>query len=121
MTAYLFCLQYLCFQHLNTRKSNFTPYHPQTNGLVEKFQGTLKQTLSKLCIENPKEWDYCLPMALFVYRVVPQSTTGYSPFYLLYGRIPRGALQLIKENWIGTNIEEYPVKEYLEKLKGRVM
>ena len=108
------------FQQLNIEKTNSTPYHPQTNGLVEKFQGTLKQMLAKLCVEKPKEWDFWLPMALFAYREVPQSTTGFSPFHLLYGRIPRGPLQLMKDNWIGTNIIEYPVQEYLQELKENI-
>ena len=42
-----------------------SPYHPQCNGLVERFNGTLKAMLKKLCAERPKDWDrylsqYCL-------------------------------------------------------------
>lgn len=34
-----------------------TPYHPACNGLVEKFNGTLKSMLRKMCSERPKDWD----------------------------------------------------------------
>ena len=63
-----------------------TPYHAQCNGLVERFNGTLKTMLRKLCQERPKEWNRYLPALLFVYREVPQESLGFSSFELLYGR-----------------------------------
>ena len=40
-----------------------------------------------------------LPYLLFAYREVPQSTTGFSPFELLYGREVRGPLDMVREEW----------------------
>ena len=74
---------------IETRKVNTTAYHPQTDGLVEKFNGTLAQTLSMYTSANQKDWDLYIPTALFAYRVSPHPSTGDSPFYLLYGREPR--------------------------------
>jgi len=42
----------LSIQHISN-----TPYHPQANGLVEKFNGTLKSMIKKLCLERPSDWD----------------------------------------------------------------
>ena len=42
---------------LSMRQLTTTPYHPMCNGLVEKFNGTLKQMLKKMCYERPKDWD----------------------------------------------------------------
>jgi len=61
-------------------------YHPQCNGLVERFNGTLKSMLKKLCVESPTDWDRYLEAVLFAYREVKQDTLGFSPFELLYGR-----------------------------------
>ena len=72
---------------LSIRQLTTTPYHPQCSGLVEKFNGTLKSILKRLCSEQPKEWDRYIPAALFAYREVPQSSLGFSPFELLFGRI----------------------------------
>uniref|UniRef100_A0A8C5LLD7 Gypsy retrotransposon integrase-like protein 1 n=1 Tax=Leptobrachium leishanense TaxID=445787 RepID=A0A8C5LLD7_9ANUR len=60
------------------------PYHPQTNGLCERFNGTLKQLIRAFAHES-KDWEKYLPHLLFAYREVPQESTGYSPFELLYG------------------------------------
>jgi hypothetical protein len=72
------------------KKLNTSSYHPQTDGLCEKFNGTLVKTLSMYCDENQKDWDEHLPTALFAYNSTPMSnSTSYSPFYMMYGREPR--------------------------------
>ena len=78
-----------------------SPYHPQTDGLVERFNQTLKAMLRKVAVEEGKDWDKFLPYLLFAYREVPQSSTGFSPFELLYGRTVRGPLDVLRESWEG--------------------
>ena len=60
--------------------TNSSPYHPQANGLVERFNGTLKKMLVSLSAERPKDWDRYLEPLLFAYREVPQESTSFSPF-----------------------------------------
>ena len=76
-----------------------TPYHPQTDGLVERFDQTLKAILRKTVTGEGKDWDRLVPFLLFTYREVPQVSTGFSPFELLYGRVVRGLLDVVKEAW----------------------
>ena len=68
----------LKIRHLST-----TPYHPQCHGLVEKFNGTLKSMLKKLCADQSKVWHRFLDALLFAYREVPQESTGFAPFELM--------------------------------------
>ena len=70
---------------MNTSKLNTTAYHPQTDGLIERFNGTLSETLSMFVSTNQKDWDEHIPQVLFAYHVSPNATTGESPFYLLCG------------------------------------
>ena len=76
-----------------------TPYHPQTDGLVERFNKTLKSLLRRAAVDVGKDWDKLLPYLLFAYREVPQASTGFSPFELLYGRTVRGPLDVLWETW----------------------
>ena len=73
---------------LSIKKLNTTAYHPQTDGLVERFNSVISQSLSMYVSANQKDWGEFLPSILFAYRTSPQATTGDSPFYLLYGREP---------------------------------
>lgn len=77
-----------------------TPYHQQTNGLTERFIGTLQSMINSLPAEQKENWDRYIPLFLFSYREVPSQFTGYSPFHLLYGRQVRGPLSLIKDNFL---------------------
>ena len=55
-----------------------TPYHPEIDGLVEWFNGTLKQMLRKCVDVTAKDWDKWLPFILFAYREVTQASTFFS-------------------------------------------
>ena len=66
-----------------------TPYHPETNGLCERLNKTLKHSLSKLLHDRPKsEWDLLLSDAVWHYNTSKQETTKMSPYYLVYKKEP---------------------------------
>lgn len=98
-----------------------SPYHPQTNGLCERFNGTLKQMLCTFVHSQGKDWERYLPHLLFAYREVPQESTGFSPFELLYGRRVRGPLDLIRENWEGKIADsKVSVVDYVLKFRDKM-
>ncbi len=84
---------------LGNKSIRTSVYHPQTDGLVERFNRTLKTMVRKFVKEDAKNWDKWLEPLLFVVREVPQASTGFSPFELLHGRQPQGVLDVIKESW----------------------
>ena len=91
---------------LGVKQLRTTPYHPACNGLVERFNGTMKQMLKRWCAEQPNEWDRYIGPLLFAYREVPQESTGFSPFELLYGRTVRGPMQILRELWTKDDSDE---------------
>jgi hypothetical protein len=70
-----------------TVKLNTTSYHPQTDGLVERFNRTLTEMLTMYCHQHKTEWDELLPLVLFAYRTSEQASTRMDPFFLTYGRL----------------------------------
>ena len=67
---------------------NTSGYHPQTDGLVERFNSTLISRIAKCCESKRHNLDEHLPLLLFAYRLSVQYSTRESPFFLLYGRDP---------------------------------
>ena len=108
---------------LSIKSITTTPYHAQCNGLCEKYNGTLKQMLKRMIQEQPREWDRFIEPLLFAYREAPiDSLGGFSPFELLYGRIVRGPMSILREIWSTEEIEE-EVKdtyEYVLDLRQRL-
>ena len=66
------------YRLLHNELIRMSPYHPQTDGLAERFNQTLKAMLKKAVSEDGKDWDCLIPYLLFAYREVPQSSTRFS-------------------------------------------
>ena len=64
-------------------------FHPRTNGKVERYNGIIKTMLKKYVMGETHRWDDFVNAALWATRIRVHSSTGYSPFYLTYGRDPK--------------------------------
>ncbi|UYV84785.1 K02A2.6-like [Cordylochernes scorpioides] len=71
---------------LGSHKTRTTPLHPQSDGMVERFNRTLASQLSLFVAQNQRDWDSQLPILLMAYRSSVHETTGYSPAKMLFGR-----------------------------------
>ena len=90
-----------------------TPYHPESNGTVERVNATLEMILRKLVVDKPSDWNNHLQSAVFAYNVSYYSSTKHTPFQLLYGRqpaLPPLLYNLIKES------EALSYYDYLKQL-----
>ncbi|CAF4592207.1 unnamed protein product, partial [Rotaria sp. Silwood2] len=65
-----------------------TPYHPMTNGQIERFNATMDAKIATLSNEKRTNWDEQLPFVAFNYNISIHTTTGQIPFELMYGRSP---------------------------------
>jgi len=102
-----------------------TPYHPKTNGLVERMHATVGHSITTLSHSQPKRWDEFLNQTIFAIRVRSHAVTKFSPFYLLYGLEPRlpGDTEPPRESmteWTAETMNDYETRnmEQLQRARG---
>ena len=79
---------------LGIKKTRTSPYHPQGDGSAERFNRTLLNMLAIAARNNPLNWEnYVRPLCM-AYNTSVHSSTGFTPFYLMFGREARLPLDL---------------------------
>ena len=96
-----------------------SPYHPQSDGALERWHASLKGMLKRSGADL-KYWDRHLRYLLFAYRDTPHCVTGFSPFDLLFGREVKGPLGLIHCSWVEGEGEVAGTNEWLVALKQQM-
>ena len=76
-------------------KLRTTPYHPQTNGTVERMNQTVLSMLRTLPENNKSRWPESLDKLIYAYNCTTHDTTGFEPYYLLFGRRPKLPIDLM--------------------------
>ena len=71
------------------QKLRTSPYHAQTNGQVERMNQTIIRMIGKLEQDKKVCWSEHLPEMLAAYNSTRSAVTGYSPYFLLFGRKSR--------------------------------
>ena len=67
-------------------KTQTTPFHPASDGLVERFNATLQKVLASTSDRCHFDWDLMIPFALMAYRATPHASTGLTPNMMVFGR-----------------------------------
>lgn len=110
------------YSRLGIEMRTSTQYHSEGNANIERFFLTFQSMLHHCIVsEKPREWDKCIPNLLWVYRNMPNETTGLTPYFLVFGKEGRGVLDVLKDTWSGDinyppTLNSSTVK-YLETLK----
>ncbi|MCM8885689.1 MAG: DDE-type integrase/transposase/recombinase, partial [Candidatus Thiodiazotropha sp.] len=108
----------LC-QIAKVEKSRTTPYHPMGNGQVERFNQTLLQMLGTLEEYQKSDWKAHIPTLVHAYNATFHDSTGYSPYFLMFGRHPRLAI----DAFLGLTPDMLSAPahtEYVKKLTDRL-
>ena len=80
---------------LGIQKLRSTSYEPRTCGCVERLHLTLNAMLAKAMSEGQTDWDRHLSAVTAAYNATVQESTGYSPYYILYGSEMRTPLEIV--------------------------
>lgn len=93
--------------------SRTTPYHPMGNGQVERMNRTLLQMLRTLTETQKSNWKESINKLMYAYNCTRCEVTGYSPFYLLFGRSPRLPVDMLFGLYSETDFSDH--RDYVEK------
>jgi hypothetical protein len=99
------------FKHIIT-----SAYHPQSNGLDERLNQTLKGQLQKMVNDNQDNWDDLLENVLFAYRTSRQDSTKCTPFLLMFGREARLPIDLTRAKYTSEQQEELSFDDKVKKM-----
>ncbi|XP_063333353.1 uncharacterized protein LOC134629763 [Pelmatolapia mariae] len=106
-------------ERLGVKKTRTTPLHPQSDGLVERFNRTLAQQLAILTSEHQQDWDYHFPLTLMAYRSAVQDSTQCTLALLMLGRELRTPAELAFGKPPDAP-EAPPGRDYARKLQERL-
>ena len=111
-------IQELC-ELAQVKKLRTSPYHPETNGQCEHFNATLIGMLSTLPTHAKKNWQEWIATLTHAYNCTATSVTGFSPFFLMFGRTPKIHLD-IKMGVTLMDQEPESYQNYAKKLQARL-
>jgi hypothetical protein len=97
---------------LQLKHTTITQENPRANGLAENHMRVLKDSLSIYSNETQDDWDDFLPGVNLAYNTTVNSQTGFTPFFMMFGR----EAILPSENWMKTFREISSTEDYIKKL-----
>ena len=112
-------IQDLC-RIAKVKKINTTPYHPMSNGQCERFNKTLCNMLGTLSEEEKLDWKSHISSMTHAYNCTKNASTGFSPYFLMYGRQPRLPIDVKFGLFRNLSSSTFSKSKYIDRLKKRL-
>jgi hypothetical protein len=101
-------------------KTRTTPYHPMGNGQCERFNRTLLNMLGTLPADKKSKWSDYVKEVTHYYNCSKNDSTGYSPYFLLFGHHPRLPVDIVYPNKHFGKVNDISYSEYVKQLRERL-
>lgn len=98
---------------LDIRQIFSAPYHHETLGSIERNHRVLNEFLLNFCKDD--QWDIWIPYFTFAYNTTPHVETGYTPYELIFGKLP-----YLPNDQLSTNNKLYNPDDYVNELHARL-
>lgn len=119
--SYFMGTVFTTFLHqLGITHSVSSPYHPESQGALERSHRSIKASLTKLGLDGESSWDDDLAYALFALRDTPNSSHGFTPFELVFGHSVRGPLCILRDKLLEKTPTHLPAIQHVEELRQRL-
>ena len=105
---------------LGTTQYKSSPYHPESQGALERFHQTLKNMIRSYCFDTEKDLDEGIRLLLFSVRESVQESLGFSPFEMVFGHTVHGPLKLSKEKFLSNDDSSLNFLQYVSDFKNRL-
>lgn len=102
----------------NITKKTSSPYHPQSNGTIERSFRTVKDMLYATSKETGKDWNDVIPHIEIALHATRHKSTGFSPFEVLFGTV-MSLPHFTKSNYITSQRPESYISK-VQKIRGRI-
>ena len=97
---------------MNVGYQTTTPFYPQPNGQVERMNQSLKECVATFVEDQPGSWDLYLPTVAFAFNTALHSSTGFTPFFLTFGREARQPMDILQGSYrdLKNDLDQYQLE-----------
>ena len=103
---------------MGIQKLRTTVHRPSANGRCERSHRSISSCLAKMVSDNQRDWDEHLPMVTFAINCAKNEATMYSPFELLFGRLPRMPVEMVID--LPSEVYARDLDQYVEEFAERI-
>ena len=107
-------------KYFGIKRCRTTPYQTMGNGMVERLNSTVIQMLRILSEKLKYKWKDSLNKLMYAYNCTKHSVTGYSPYFLLFGRNPKLSINIKRSEHQEPTNEQPNYNNFIQTWKARM-